>query len=262
MSLLLKLFFICNYYLKKFIRFIFHLFVQQDTCVLCNKIVYGKPLCDSCENDLLISVSLMLEGPRCKMCGRKLLTEINVCTQCRKQSLLGNFSGVYPLFMYVLYKKKLLYTWKIAGVHYLTEQFAKFIFFVLNEKFNSIPIVPVPPRPDKIKKKGWDQIDDLSKTLEYLYNVPVLRILTRYGKVQQKKLNRTERLAHKGASYGLCTKHKLKSELRKNKLLSLPEKVILLDDVITTGVTLEACCLILKDLGIQEVYAVSLFIVP
>ena len=40
-----------------------------------------------------------------------------------------------------------------------------------------------------------------------------------------------------------------------------PEKVILVDDVFTTGSTLEACCQALKSAGVKKVFCVTLFIV-
>ena len=119
-------------------------------------------------------------------------------------------------------------------------------------------IVPVPPRPGKIRKTGWDQTESIAKKLERCPDVRVIRILKRTETVQQKKLNRQQRLVHSGAGYSL--NEKAVEHFFDNGLL--PESVVLIDDIITTGSTLKACASVLKNAGIKRVSAVTLFTVP
>nr|WP_318692444.1 hypothetical protein [uncultured Treponema sp.] len=116
-------------------------------------------------------------------------------------------------------------------------------------------IIPVPPRSGKIREKGWDQIDETCSVLENLYGYRVLRLLRRKDSVQQKKLDRNQRLDESEERYVLSGKGiGIKRE-------NLPKRVILIDDVMTTGITVESCAKVLKSIGIEKVDVLTLFIV-
>jgi predicted amidophosphoribosyltransferase len=83
-----------------------------------------------------------------------------------------------------------------------------------------------------------------------------LNFLERINQNQQKKLNREERLKVRGKSYTLSSNY---YKYKKKKLL--PNSVILIDDVLTTGITIEECSKLLKDAGIKIVKVLTLFIV-
>ena len=100
----------------------------------------------------------------------------------------------------------------------------------------------------KIKKMGWDQVEEIASILENIYNIKVQRLLQRNSTKQQKKLHRQERLSTIGTSYSL-----------KQEVYDVPQKVVVLDDIITTGATLESCAKVLKEAGVKEVYGISLY---
>jgi ComF family protein len=116
-------------------------------------------------------------------------------------------------------------------------------------------MVPVPPRPGKIRKTGWDQIEYLARLLEKpagrLSGLRVQRRLKRLPSKSQKELDRKNRMVNlkgrivcNGKSGGAC---------------QIPGPFILFDDVITTGSTLEACAGALKGGGAEKVYGICLF---
>lgn len=251
------------------LRTIISSLVTSVDCVLCGSTAGCISLCPECRRLLdEEAVRAIQETRRCSQCGRPLLSEHGVCTTCREKPLFESVDGVFPLFTYVLSKKKLLYSWKIARQHNLTEVFARYLAQALKERFPDAAIVPVPPRPGKLRKNGWDQIEDLSRYLEYMYGIKVLRVLRRTEAVQQKKLTKEERAEHSKRSY-VWNERAVKALHGE-----MPEHVVLLDDVITTGSTVTACTMILKDAGsfvkaggkaeksVQKVSAASLFIVP
>ena len=219
-------------------------------CEYCNNSCYSIPLCKKCQERLQKEIS----QKRCKRCGKELFFEINLCTKCRKEdSLFFEFESVFPVFTYVLQKKRLLYLWKVANNRFMVYFFAKILANILKEKYKDIPIIPVPPRPNKIKEKGWDQIDDLVSILEKKYKFSVIKLLARKSKNQQKKLSKEDRIIESQNSY----------EPKKDiKLEKIPKEVIWLDDVITTGSTILSCKKALNQFGIEKVHGVSLFMVP
>jgi predicted amidophosphoribosyltransferase len=111
--------------------------------------------------------------------------------------------------------------------------------------------VPVPPRPGKIRKTGWDQVAYLVGRLDSLYRRnrakhPAVRpCLKRLPSKTQKGLSREER------------KRNLLGKIISVK--EVPPQVLLFDDVITTGSTLNACAGALKNAGAEKVYTMSLF---
>ncbi len=121
-------------------------------------------------------------------------------------------------------------------------------------------LVPVPPRKGKIRQKGWDQIEELCIFLEKRYGFRVLRILERNTSNQQKKLSREQRLESIKTAYSICSEKLLRRALKPFSG-HMPERVCLVDDVCTTGSTLESCAEILKKEGIKTVNAVTLFTV-
>lgn len=236
-----KYYFYIQYYAKKIVSLFFSIIKNGYECEICGKKIYKSILCKDCfEKNFLQKIKFI-----------KPLT----CLQ--DNQFINSFDKVVCLFPYDLWNKNLLFKWKIAGERCLSLDFSKMIYFAL-KKFQIETIVPVPPRPGKIKEKGWDQIDELCNYLEFFFNIKILRILERKSKLQMKKLNRNERLQLSNGSYGLKSSKQIDQELKRRKII-FPEKICLLDDVMTTGATLESCCICLKKGGVKEVSAITLF---
>ncbi len=239
-----------------FLRRIESFILGGEECVRCGCDSGYLPLCRDC----LLKLSEKKTASWCSVCGKELVSEIGVCSSCRNEKILENVDSCFPLFSYRLWKKNLLYAWKTEEKRVLSPVFAEFVMkkirqieTVENEK---IPVVPVPPRPGKIRQKGWDQIDELCFYLHNLYGVKILKVLKRLTRYQQKKLNRQHRLEQIKKAFVL----KPQKEIKKF-LASVPEKVILVDDVMTTGSTIEACAEELKRAGVKKVIVVTLFVV-
>lgn len=253
----------------RLLRVFFTFVVSAEPCVLCGAPSHSISLCTECRHQLdEEALNAVSENRRCSKCGRPLLSEHGVCTTCRDKPPFSNVDGVFPLFTYVLSKKKLLYSWKIGRKHNLSEVFAAYLADVIHTHFPYAAVVPVPPRPGKIRKNGWDQIEDIAEYLEHMHHIRVFRILRRTEAIQQKKLSKEERSEHSKHSYTIDEK----AVRRFGK--ELPEHIVLIDDVITTGSTISACAAVLKnhenfikaglngEVFIEKVSAASLFIVP
>lgn len=240
------------------VRYFYAILNDGNRCLICNKKTLLLPLCKTCLKENL-SVERALSVKRCKYCGKELISTVNSCMRCREEPVITHCDSVWPLFSYRLWNKELLFKWKIQGERCLTNLFSNFVFQAL-KKLDYKIIVPVPPRKGKIRKNGWDQINDLCLFLEKLYGYKVLKLLDRHSLKQQKKLNREERLETIKSAYSLVPQKKLSKELKKTGG-NLPAEVCLLDDVCTTGATIEACAKILKEVGIEKVNVITLFIV-
>lgn len=238
---------------------LFYTFISGgEKCAVCGSLVFTNSICKNCRTQFF-SVQNVLNIPRCSCCGRTLFSSYEKCTVCREREVLFSTDKVIPLFSYRLWNKELMFRWKTLDERIFSPFFAKYMNSVLKAIDEKI-LVPVPPRQGKIKEKGWDQIEELCSFLQKRYGYKVLRVLERKTKIQQKKLSRTQRLETIKNSYSLCPEAVLKKVL-KHSGGRLPEKVCLIDDVCTTGSTLESCAEILKKAGVKTVDAVTLFTV-
>jgi len=109
--------------------------------------------------------------------------------------------------------------------------------------------VPVPPRPGRVRKAGWDPIGRLARLLERGAGAepgaPVCRCLRRLPSESQKALGRDGRRAN------------LRGRIEPTR--RAPEAALLIDDVATTGSTLEACAAALREGGAKAVFGLCLF---
>lgn len=240
------------------LRAFFSLLNGGEKCVICNSSTHILPICKQCRSKYF-DVNAAFGIKRCSKCGRPNTSVEDLCLQCRESIVLQHTDRVMPLFDYLLWNKELMFLWKINGIRSLSGFFAEKVFVALRMMQIQV-IVPVPPRPGKIQKKGWDQIDELCNFLEFRYGFKVLKLLERTTTVQQKKLNRENRLEKISSAYVL------KNEKEQLKALKpfrgvLPEHVCIIDDVSTTGATLERCAELLKLRGVKIVDAITLFVV-
>lgn len=252
------LIFLIKHLIVTLIRVFFSFLKGGEHCVVCDSRTLFLPVCENCKATFF-SMDGILKKDRCFNCGKELLSTENDCMNCRSNEVFKNVNKILPLLSYKLWNKELLVMWKIFSVRSLTSFFASLVYNAC-KKVDIKIIVPVPPRPGKIKKEGWDQIDELCCYLQHRYKMIVLKLIKRNSLQEQKKLSRDERLNIIGKSYSMESSEIIKKELRKNDSI-LPNSVCLLDDVITTGSTVESCSIELKKIGIKEVNVLSLFYV-
>jgi ComF family protein len=243
--------------LKKFLALAGELFFPSF-CGVCGGPLLGAGeawfgLCNGCREGFVID----RETPRCDICGRPLISEKGRCLSCREADapagLPPSFDRLLPLFPYTGKYQKLLAAFKfdksLGAGRFLEEKMHQGLNMLpLGEMTNPV-LVPVPPKPGKIKKTGWDQIVMLSRFVKARCRrgggLPVYPCLERLSSQSQKKLNREDR----------------KTNLRGKIICRRPppREAILFDDVITTSSTMEACAAALKEKGTEKVFGLGLF---
>lgn len=193
------------------------------------------PLCSDC--------SVMLRpwaGERCESCGLPLISEHGRCMRCR--GIERAFDSAYPLFSYAGAARELISAYKKSRRRSLAPFFADIFAKTIEEKWPDRIIVPVPPRPGKARASGWDQVEEIAKVLERR-GFRVARLLERRRSEEQKSLGRGERGVNAQRAYVL------------KRGAASPERILLVDDVITTCATLDACARSLKSGGALSVTA-------
>ncbi len=225
-------------------------------CVCCGSQSFSMPLCSLCRKKMISLVRFPKK--KCRICSKNLISEDDLCMECRESSILKSADAIFSLFSYRLWTKNLLFLWKMQGQRSLSPFFAYLANLKLMEisSIENSVIVPIPPRPGKIRKRSWDQIHDLALFLRYLYKWKIMSLLVRKSKSQQKKMDRNERILNGNKNYYLSSFCKKLIKMKK-----LPKSVIIIDDVLTTGVTAQSAASLLKGAGIESVKVLTLFIV-
>jgi len=249
------------------LRVLYSFLLSSRKCVVCEEET-SNGLCSDCANDLFFAP---LEHKRkflqeyCTCCSKPLISENEMCISCKKE--LEEKKNVVHLsvllFPYIGKYVDIVLKWKKEDVRELSVLFAKVIAQHIEKTpmLQGIPIVPVPPRPRKLKTKGWDQIEDVCSFLETMHGAKIVRLLARKDGHTQKGLSREER--ERNIKRQFYIKKNILKKLQKAKAskesIAVPKKVILLDDVITTGSTISACTEALKTAGCEEIIDMTLF---
>jgi ComF family protein len=195
------------------------------------------PLCESCRSKID-----PIQGARCSKCGKELYSESEICSICREKDSIGVMA--YPLFMYRGQIASLLKEYKNHERKSLAGFWAYHMEEVLCAQWLDRTLVPVPPRPEKIRFHRWDQVEAIVGVLESRgWNV--CRCLERTSSFQQKRLSRGGRRENADQGYAISPGFSG----------TMPESIVIIDDVYTTGSTVSACARILRENGAKDVLA-------
>jgi len=183
---------------------------------------------------------------RCGKCGIGLVSERSICMRCRKADFV--FESNVAIFPYSRQAKELIRKLKFEGRVRLAGLFADLAAAAFPPEWETYPIAPVPPRRGR---KTPDPADRVAACLEKQHGKTVRRLLERTGGLQQKSLDLPRRRENLRGMIRLAP---------DKGLSGLPPQVILLDDIFTTGATIDACARVLHDAGCERVYSLTLAI--
>lgn len=209
-------------------------------------------------------------APRCVLClgGKKMICDECVrllpkahlkCLCCKKRNPYGIYcplcvrkykpDQVLSVFDYCNEVKKIIHEFKYKDYSMLSEELARqMVPAVLDLKnYSSYTLVPVPIDAKKLQYRGYNQSELLTKRLGKLTNLPVKKVLSRVhdSRPSQAQLEKVKR------------RKNIKGAFFVESSVKIPEKIILIDDVITTGATVEEATKTLKKAGGKSVVCIS-----
>jgi ComF family protein len=217
-------------------------------CVSCRTRLVrplADPLCDICWK--LVRVP---SPPWCERCGDVLLwTDVAsepVCARCREHP--PSFSTVRSGALFEGPIRELIHTFKYERRRGLSRVLARLMReagAMLLEDADAA--VPVPLHPVRAFRRGFNQADDLACGL----GLPVWRALSRgRGGRTQASLGAHDRRVNLAGAFGPALTWRLHQK-RRDGLRD--RTIVLVDDVMTTGATADACAAVLLDLGVRTV---------
>lgn len=187
----------------------------------------------------------LVKEPYCIKCGKALISDDSAyCNECDKER---EFVSGRALCHYNEDLKRIILKIKYKNKREYIEAFGKLMAFRFKsyvEAANIKYIIPVPLHKSKLKSRGFNQSELLAKELSKYLNIPVeTNYLKRVKNTRdQKGLTREERL------------HNLDLAFLSKKFSTDIDNILLIDDVYTTGTTIEKCAQALKMSGGKNIY--------
>ena len=203
--------------------------IAPHYCCGCGEV--GVKLCDCCKNDILEDTPSI-----CIFC-RKLVKNANLCSNHQLPYSAGYLVGFRdgPLL-------KLIDDYKFNRAKESAKVIAELIISRLPAIYGDIVIVPIPTTPHNVRVRGYDHMLLIARYLSRQSGWSVEPVLTRQNNI-------TQHYAKSAAQ----RKEQAKSFFRVKRELSTDKIYLLIDDILTTGSTVQAAARCLREAGADNV---------
>lgn len=204
-------------------------------------------VCAECLKDVRI-----ISQPSCMRCGKQLEDEIQeLCYDCKNKKF--EFERGVAAFSYSKQMKRSMYAFKYNN----RREYGKFYSKVICEKYNNVirsweadVLIPVPLHRARFVKRGYNQAQVVADLIGKKLGIAVdsKSLIRSRNTKPQKELTDKERNNNIENAFQISS-----NSIEYNK-------VILVDDIYTTGTTINECAKVLKHSGVEAVYFVSVCI--
>lgn len=206
-------------------------------CYLCNRVLYPhQRVCAAC-----LQKAPYIYPPVCERCGRSK-------DDCHCGKRRRHFERCVSPFYHKDVAQQGIYTLKSAGYCATVEGFANEMAEVVRREYGGIPfdfVTAVPLHKRERRERGFNQAEKLGQAVAKRLDIPYAAVLKKLTlTAPQKSLKAVERSGNLLGVFDVCGDVGGKT-------------ILLVDDVITTGTTLDECAKMLKIFGAEEVYAVT-----
>jgi ComF family protein len=218
-------------------------------CVGCRQ--PGKLYCPACRKAVR-----RISPPLCPLCGQPQ-RQAQLCPQCTysfsDEDRRPPIDGIRSVAYLEGTLREAIYGLKYNYIQELAAPLGE----MLIEYYNSVPlpadiIIPVPLHRRRRRERGYNQSALLAQRLGQATQIPVRRDMLhrhRYTR-SQTRLNAQERSRNVQGAFS-CDGHRSAAQATVGK------RLLLIDDVATTGATLRACAQVLRDQGARSVWALT-----
>lgn len=217
------------------------------TCILCSKfinyqlkftdIIFLRKIENKVCQNCLASFTEISEN-HCERCFKSGMKEM--CGDCQNWLKKGEEVNHQAIYKYDEAMKEYFKMYKFSGHYQLRQVFAQEIKKVIN-KYKNYTVVPIPVSLERLEERGFCQVTAI---LEWC-NIPYIQAFTKNYSENQSRKNKVDRLETEG-TFSIIKGYKL------------PTKILLFDDIYTTGATINQARQVLKEEGIKEIKSLSI----
>ncbi len=222
-----------------------------NTCCACKRDLSAQtqdPLCVDCAGQVK-----GVGHSYCLRCGKPLPDGGAHCYQCRgTKAREFKCKIIRSAVVFGPQVRGAIHAWKYSGQTHWTEYLAN----LMKKQWAAYPdladaevLVPVPLHPKKYKQRGYNQSALLARALGKKFNLPVdeSSLIRSRNTPSQTQFGREGRLQNMSGAFTCVRPENIQGK-----------EVLLIDDVATTGATLEGCAQALKAAGAKKVIAYTL----
>ncbi len=222
-------------------------------CELCGcGLSGGKALCEDCSEKLPRIVS-----PFCETCGETFTGMIDGafdCPNCKEISF--HFEFALAAMDRCDETLELVHRFKYGKEIHLAGALGKLACGVFSDRRFAIALeqkwllVPVPLHQHRLRTRQFNQAEEIARVVAQRCDLPMVKLLKRVRKTEtQTRLSRKQRMENLKKAFAVRKTWNMKQPAA----LTAAPGVILVDDVFTTGSTVDACAKVLRKAGVKRV---------
>lgn len=218
--------------------------IFPNQCLSCNSLIGQEGLfCISCWQKLQF-----ITEPKCKICSQAFEFKIDdelICARCL--SFKPNFDKTIAVFRYNSAIKQIIKNFKYYDNSFLAKKLSSLLFAKIAPSVNDFDFISaVPLHKSRLKYRKFNQSILLAKEVAKKFDKKLYYdlIFRTKNTATQASLKSKERAKNLKSAFAFNEKYL--AEI-KNK------RILLVDDVMTTGATLDNCAKVLKKAGAKEV---------
>ena len=222
--------------------------IYPRACPICDEPVpvgEGR-ICKDCRKKIIY-----IEEPTCRKCGRHIMDENEIfCEQCEKTKHI--YDEGRALYDYSSMAKS-IYRYKYLNRRDYGKFYGEDISRKLGEIINAWKadaIIPIPLHKKRKRERGFNQAEIIAKEMGKQLSIPVITNYC-YREKNTEPLKKMDVIARQNNLKNAFNIHGNDVKLKR---------VILVDDIYTTGSTIDAVAKLLKEHGVGEVYYIALSI--
>ena len=229
------------------IQFILN-FLFPNKCIICDSYASQNKVCSECWGNFSF-----ITKPYCSLCSHPFAYDNDleaICGACIAKS--PKYDKAISIFKYDHFSKKIIHKFKYQDQLHILDYLSGLMLNMGREIIqNSDIIIPVAMHKHKLLKRGYNQAALLAMRIASKQNIKYLpqAIIKTENTIPQAGLEKKDRLKNIKSSFKINAKF---TEEIKGK------RILLVDDVITTGATITECCKILKTAKPAKIFVLTL----